>query len=287
MKDEQFMVPIPDGGELAVIVDRPQGAPVGRVILVPPFGMNSERMFPVSYLLVQNGFEVFRFDPRSAPGGHSSGQMVDYTMSGLVDDIHAMIDRVPDAILVAISLSARSVTRALAHRDDWRAAVLLTPVVNSHFTVDQAIGWSVFAVRIAGEALPPDLRILGVPIRSTCIDDILQHDLHDVPHAIADLSRCARPVTLIAGDADPWVKIDEVRATVDGARRAGRPVTLVTVEAASHQLYRNPVLALKYFQTAAQECLRVVGRSAERAVGAPFSEIVSAAESVRLRERAQ
>jgi hypothetical protein len=31
----------------------------------------------------------------------------------------------------------------------------------------------------------------------------------------------------------------------------------------------------------------VVGRSVERAVAAPFSEIVSAAESVRLRERAQ
>jgi len=284
MNDEEIRLSSGDGGEIFVAVDRPVGTPVGRVILVPPFGMGGERMFPVSYLLTLNGFEVFRFDPRCSPG-RSSGVIAEFTLSGLNDDLSTVFSHVPNALVVAISLSARSVLRTLAEREDWRAAVLMTPVVNARYTLHQVFGFDIFGRKMAGE-LGPDIRVLGLDMKTSFLDNCMSHGLMDAAGATSDLTKCRHPIALVAGDADPWVKIDEVREAASAAQAAGRSVEVVSVQAASHQLYRNPVLALTYFQAATRECLRLIGKDPASAVSAPFSQIIAAVEDTTSPARA-
>src|SRR5205085_628960 len=49
----------------------------------------------------------------------------------------------------------------------------------------------------------------------------------------------------------------------------------------SHQLYRNPVLAMKFIQIMTSECLRLAGDDADAAVLPPFSEIVAAVGEIQ------
>jgi pimeloyl-ACP methyl ester carboxylesterase len=277
MNDQEIRLTNVEDGEVVVTVDRPTGEPVGSIVLVPPFGMSAERMFPAAYLLTLNGFEVYRFDPRYHPG-RSTGSIETFKLSGLPADVAAILDLVPGAVVVGISLSARAVIRALAGRTDWGAAVLLTPVVNVRFTLEQVFGYDLFARIYGGEGLPPRVRVFGYDVDTSFIQDCIEHRMVDVRDASIDLGECRRPFVLVAGDADPWVKLEEVRRLANEARERGRTVELVSVQAASHQLYRNPVLAMTYFQTATRECMRLVGRDPQRTICPPFSEIITAVE---------
>jgi pimeloyl-ACP methyl ester carboxylesterase len=284
MNDQELRLTEVQGGEVVVTVDRPRGEGMGRVVLVPPFGMSAERMFAAAYLLAVNGFEVYRFDPRYHPG-RSTGSIETFKLSGLPADVGAVLDVAPDAVVVAISLSARAVLRALASRDDWRAAVLLTPVVDVRFTLEQVFGYDLFARIQTEDGLPPRVRVFGYPVETSFVQDCIDHRMVDVQDASADLARCHGPFALVAGDADPWVNIDDIRKVASEGRERGRSVDVVTIQAASHQLYRNPVLAMTYLQTATSECLRLIGGDPERTIRPPFSQVVTAIEDANASSR--
>jgi pimeloyl-ACP methyl ester carboxylesterase len=274
MNDATMRLPAGDG-ELALTVDEPLGPCAGDVVLVPPFGMSAERMFPAAYLLTLNGFRVLRFDPRDHPG-ESTGNIETFRLSRLAEDTRVVLGEAGGALVVAISLSARGVVRALVDRDDVRAAVLLTPVVSVRYTLHQVFGYDLFERLYDGQGLPPLVRVLGYDVQTEFVRDCMEAGMEDVRDALSDLHRVRAPVTFVAGDADPWVHIGDVQA-VAGAAARGQVNTRV-VQAASHQLYRNPVLAMMYLQEAARECLRAVGGDPASVRVPPFAELVSALE---------
>jgi pimeloyl-ACP methyl ester carboxylesterase len=235
--------------------------------------MGGERMFPAAYLLASNGFEVHRFDPRDHPGA-STGTMATFHMTRLVDDVRAVAEAAGGGIVVALSLSSRSVLRALAMRSAIEAAVLLTPVVDVRFTVEQVTGSDWFE-RIRTDDSPLT-RVLGYDVGTVMIRDCVRAGMVDTGDAAEDLVASRAPVTFIAGDADPWVRVDDVRAVVRAGAAAGRDVELTTIPAASHQLYRNPVLAMAFLHAATRRCLELVGRDPSAASLPAFSEIVRA-----------
>jgi pimeloyl-ACP methyl ester carboxylesterase len=284
MNDERIRLEV-DGGEVVLTIDAPEREEIGHVVLVPPFGMSAQRLFPAAYLLASNGLRVFRFDPRDHPGD-STGTIETFKMSGLVRDLSAVLDHTRGGIVMAISLSARSVLRALAGRSDVPAAVLLTPVVNVRYTLTQVFGYDLFQRIYAGEGLPPRLRVVGYDVSTEFVQDCIDSGLVGVDDAARDVAASAARTIFIAGDADPWVAIDDVRQVVRHAGEHGARAELAIIQAASHQLYRNPVLAMSYLQTATSECLRVAGADPAAAVFPPFAQIVAAVEDVAERRRA-
>lgn len=274
MNNEELRLSVNDDA-LFVTVDRSVGKAVGRVVVIPPFGMSAERLFSTAYQLTRNGFDVYRIDPRNHPG-RSTGSIEVFTLSELVDDVKTILDAVPHAIIIAISLASRAVIRALSDRRDWRGAVLITPVVNVYSTLNEVFGADLFERFNSGGEYPARNKILGHDVDMKFVADCLASGMVTTEDATAELCRCRQPIHLIAGTEDPWVRINEVRQVVREARSNGCPVKLTTVQAATHQLYRNPVLGMAFFHAAIRECLQLAGRDPGDAVMPAFTDIISA-----------
>jgi hypothetical protein len=56
----------------------------------------------------------------------------------------------------------------------------------------------------------------------------------------------------------------------------------VTVPAASHQLYRNPALAMTFLELATRRCLAIGGRDPDAVGVPPFAEIVQALNEMQV-----
>lgn len=143
---------------------------------------------------------------------------------------------------------------------------MLTPVVNVRYVLDKVLGFDLFQMRQDGQPLPELVTPLGYAVEAEpFIDDCVASRMVGVDDSIHDIRAWSASLTFVAGDADPWVNIDDVRDVMRRCASAGQRVDLVTVKAASHQLYRNPVLAMTYLQTATKECLRLVGKDPAQA----------------------
>jgi pimeloyl-ACP methyl ester carboxylesterase len=132
-----------------------------------------------------------------------------------------------------------------------------------------------------GEEFPERNLVLGYEVDKVFVNDSIEHDLVEPSDTVADLLRCRRPVIFIAGTDDPWVKMEDVRSVASQAASAGRSVEVISIQAATHQLYRNPVLATAYFNRAVRECLRAIGRDPDSIVEPSFAQIIAAAEAER------
>jgi pimeloyl-ACP methyl ester carboxylesterase len=264
-----------------VTVDHPAGEVAGTILIVPPFGMSAERLFATAYLMTMNGLKVYRFDPRNHPG-RSTGSIEAFRLSELATDMGAVLDLCPGALVLGISLSSRAVMRALAGRDDWRAAVLITPVVDLQYTLSEVMGVDLVGIVRSGEDYPERNLVLGYEVDKVFVNDGIEHSLVDPSDTVADVLRCRGPMVFIAGTDDPWVRMEDVRSVAAQAARAGQAIELITIQAATHQLYRNPVLATAYFNCAVSQCLRVIGRDPDTIIEPSFSQIIAAAEAARM-----
>jgi len=284
MISSQKMLTVGDG-EISVTFDEPDrhAASHRPVVLVPPFGMSAERLLPVSYLLTTNGFNVIRFDPRNHPG-ESTGTMFSFCMSRLVEDIGRIVDDAGGGIIVGMSLGARSVLRVLATTSNVDGAVLLTPVVNTQHTVQQVTGRDWFK-QIVDVDDSVTAHVLGYEIGPTMIHDCIDIGFVDVEDSIVDVIASTASITFIAGDADPWVAVDDVRSVARAGALEGRDVDVVTVPTASHHLYRNPVLAMTFFRLATERCMKMAGLDPAHICVPLFSDVVRTVEESKLSGR--
>ncbi|MBV8688027.1 MAG: alpha/beta fold hydrolase [Alphaproteobacteria bacterium] len=280
MNDEELTLTL-GTDKLVVTIDRPAGEERGTVLIVPPFGMSAERLFSTAYLMTLNGLRVYRFDPRNHPG-RSTGSIEAFRLSELAIDTAAVLDLCPGAVVLGISLSSRAVMRALAGRDDWRAVVLITPVVDLQYTLREVMGVDLVRIVRSGEEFPDRNLVLGYEVDKVFVNDSIEHDLVEPADTVADLLRCRRPIVFIAGTDDPWVNMEDVRKVASQAARGGRSVEVIAIQAATHQLYRNPVLATAYFNCAVRQCLRATGADPDKIVEPSFAQIIAAAEAQRM-----
>jgi pimeloyl-ACP methyl ester carboxylesterase len=280
MNDEEITLTI-GSDKLVVTVDHPAGEECGTILIVPPFGMSAERLFATAYLMTMNGLKVYRFDPRNHPG-RSTGSIEAFRLSELAIDIGAVLDLCPGAVVLGISLSSRAVMRALALRDDWRAVVLITPVVDLQYTLGEVMGVDLVRIVRNGEEFPDRNLVLGYEVDKVFVNDSIEHSLVEPSDTVADVFRCRHPMVFIAGTDDPWVRMEDVRSVASQAARAGHAVEVIAIQAATHQLYRNPVLATAYFNCAVRQCLRVAGRDPDTIIEPSFAQIIAAAEAERM-----
>jgi pimeloyl-ACP methyl ester carboxylesterase len=261
--------------ELVIYVDQPDSETIGSVLITSPFGMSAARMLPAAYILRESGFRVVRFDPRHHAGS-STGSSRGFRLSGLVDDLEKVLELTTPDVLMAVSMSARSVIRALVRASGLSGAVLVTPVVDVRYTLDQVLQRDYFAVTDRDPSAV--VQVLGQDVEMEFIDDCVEAGMVDVRDSIADFTAIETPVSCIVGAADPWVLMDDVRASAEAAWDHGRDFAIVTVEAATHQLYRNPALAMTYFTEAAKECLRLVSSDPGRLRVPMFADVIAEAE---------
>jgi pimeloyl-ACP methyl ester carboxylesterase len=250
MNDENLVL-VDGDGDVAVTIDLPpEGGPVrhGTVLLVPPYATTARELFAASYGLTVNGFRVIRLDLRGHVG-RSTGRIGEFRLSRVVDDLALVLAKMGADVVVAFSLSARPALRLLPA---WPgvAGILVTPVVDVRHTLREVTGQDCIAD-------PPEgLQVFGHWAHRDVVLDMRAHDFRELPDALADVATVTSPLSLIAGDQDPWVAIDDVRAV---ARAHPGPTRLVVVPAGTHELNRHPTVAARYLEALVVEALRIVG----------------------------
>jgi acyl transferase len=260
-----------DGRRVTTLTTDGAGAPV--VLLVPPYGLAMRDLFIAAYLLYSNGFQVLRFDPRDHVGT-SDGEMADFGLDRLIEDIELVARSETRVIVAAFSLAALpALQAALRLGSTVEGMVLITPVVNMRATLAAVIGADYWGR--APEQRPRTLRVLGLDVKTSFFETCKGLGYDDVQIGARLLIEVPGPVSLVIGDRDPWVSCEEVAALHQQVTRRKANVTMTVFEAASHQLTRNPVLALTYLHAMVQECIRISGG------GRPlrevqFAELVSA-----------
>jgi len=272
------------GDELCIIVDEPTSGPRrGDVVLGPVFGATAYSMFPFAYALARNGFRVLRPDFRHHVG-LSTGSIEDMRMSEQATDLVTALELADDPLLVAVSLSARPAIRALTLTTGVAGAVLVEPVVDVRATLLEVVGTDHLHDR--DDEQPERVLVLDYLVDPlTFVPDCLEHGLASLEDTMAEVERLDVPLTFVAGDADPWVRIADVEAAAGAHRAGGSDTMVVTIPAASHRLNRNPAVAARYIESMARECIRLRG-SSDEAIMPSFDEMLQANSDVRRAPRA-
>lgn len=246
-------LPVRDG--YAVAIRRGRGGEQGRVMIVPPFGVPASALSFMADQLVPHGYEVVLLDPRNS-NGDGSGDISQFRMSDVIEDCHAALDRyIPDTV-VAVSLGARAVVRALAMRETSPRAVLLLPVVDMAATLHEVIGDDWFSPAALEKEIPDVVPVLGFDMVSERFrPDAAGLDILTADSMVADLEAIAAPVTLLPGTRDPWIDHRTVTRVFHDAGRQNRRLKMQSLPCDQHELHKHPVMALRMIQACIGEVL--------------------------------
>ncbi len=225
------------------------------VLLASKYGETKKSTLHLAYHLAANGLNVLRYDPTNHVG-ESDGQMLDFTMPGLVGDIVACLDYLETqlgigrAIGVGNSLSARCLLRVAATDSRLSKAICVAGVVNVISTIQEINQEDLLELRGQGYHWGAT-NLLGFDVDGdTFLETLLQSRLGDLEGTLEDLRRLTVPVVFFHADRDVWVNRAEVEQVVSANPRA----RLVTVPAAMHEVRENPRAARQVFEEVVWAC---------------------------------
>lgn len=251
--DYQERLYIRDG--YASAIHRGRGGKNGRVMIIPPFGVPAAALGIMADQLVPHGYEVVLLDPRNT-NGDGSGDISHFRMGEVVEDCQAALDRYCPDVVVAVSLGARAVARALATCEEPPRAVLLLPVVDMVSTLEKVIGHDWFSPAMIESPIPEIVPVLGFDMvaehfRSDCAElDILSAD-----SMRADLEAIDAAVTLLPGTRDPWIDHNTVTQIFHDAGRRSGELRMHSLPCDQHELHKHPITALRLVQACIGEVL--------------------------------
>jgi acyl transferase len=228
------------------IESRPRSGPArGSAVLVPPYGINSHEYFLFAHHLLENGFNVVRFDGINNVG-LSSGHIDRYTMGQLERDLGEVLaaffsePRLP-LVLVSQSLSF-PVALKQASRDRRVSKLLsLLGVVDVKDTVERVCKSSLDPYFAHDPSVPRCLPFFGhLTDAHDFADDIVAKSYTRPANLVPYFEALTAPLYMVASQADEYVRFEDVARLRRYADRLGRFVTLPD---AGHMIGRSVAIA--------------------------------------------
>jgi SAM-dependent methyltransferase/pimeloyl-ACP methyl ester carboxylesterase len=226
------------------------------VLMAPKFGETKKTTLQLAYHLVANGLNVLRFDLTNHVG-ESEGRMLDFVLSGAVDDVVAGLDYLRDnfgvskVTGVANSLSARCMLRVAVGDRRIGKLICVAGVVNLAATMHEIYKEDIFGKFQTGYRWGIT-DFLGFDINTDVfLDTVIRSGLHDLPGTLEDAGKLKVPFVFFYAARDVWVRKYEVEQVV-AANPHGR---LVPVTAAMHEVRENPQAARQVFDQVVWTCL--------------------------------
>ncbi len=230
------------GLRIVGLLSAPTAEPRGTVVIAPGYENRIHHYSVLSRYLVRHGYTTVRFDLTDHVG-MSEGDIFDYSLSGMVGDIRAVLaegEGQAPRFVVAPSMAARASVRALARGAVCQGLVMPVPVVDLRYTWSQALDMDPLGLWERREVRDPrtPCRVLKHDIAYACAQDALESGLHDLDGTISDIAAVECPVTAIALERDDWVRISDVRVAL--GEEMTWPRRVVTLDASSHDISHNP-----------------------------------------------
>jgi pimeloyl-ACP methyl ester carboxylesterase len=259
----ETVVRITDGRGLAIHAvynhlegDRP-------LIIVPPQFEGSVRtnLLPLLYL-IRNGFNVLRFD-FTCHQGNSSGEFKDFTMSGALADLIAVVvdarrERVASARrlgLFVTSMAAPLMYRYLAKGGKVDVGVAMFGAVDMQYTIRQINPEVDLQHLLANRAHRyGTVKLWHFPIDGDRFaGDLIAHEFHTLDRVKRDIDAIQTPIYLVIAESDRWVRIEDYpKAFRDNQTVLRRTYKIPN---AGHEVFRNLKAAKTAIGTATR-CLR-------------------------------
>ena len=245
---------------------------IGDVLVIPPFGMSAHDLFSLIWALRRNHFRVFCLEGRDTEGA-GSGVIYDYALSTVTEDIVRSVEFLnfefdSKPLLVGVSLSARAIAK-VGSRVGATGSVLLTPVVDTGYTLKNVISMDLFG---APEPLPESATVLGKVVSTNFVVDAKQKGFSDLKSFEYDVRaiESSYPCSFVAGDEDPWVRFEDVEEMV----ALGENFRLLKMQSISHELNRNPRVAMKYVEILIHECALHFGFEEKKVIVPSLREMI-------------
>lgn len=233
------------------------------VIVAPGFEKTARDSLSIAFYLTMNGFRVLRFDARNCCG-LSSGDIRDFTLSGLTEDIAAVAEYAAYELsnsrpisMLAFSLSARSMLRYLAASGGAGgkigAAVSIVGVVDVAHTVTQITGENCFEGFLNGKRYGVrKLLTYGIDY-DNFITDTINNNFLSCESSADDARGISIPYygSIMTGD-DEWI-LKEHQKTVHSVFTKSR-VEQFVIQGATHKIWKNPRSA----DIAVRNCVRIL-----------------------------
>ena len=222
------------------------------IIITPQFEKTIRTNLGSMIYLINNGFNVFRYDNRYH-NGNSTGNIESYKLSQVIEDLDTVMEFIQseDAIetdqgigLLGISISSRTIFRYLSqasHPID--VLVSLVGVVNMQATIEAILEHDYIE-----EVLKDPNKTYGVqkvlhyPINwDIFIRDMIEMDLYSLESTKNDIKDIDVPIYLVASEEDKWININDYNVAFKDNKNVLKE--MYKLPNAGHELYKNPQAA--------------------------------------------
>lgn len=218
------------------------------IIISPPYEKTIRNTLVPMVYLINNGFNVFRFD-NTFHEGNSYGEFVNYTLSSALDDTISVVDFInsEESIvtegglsLMGISISARTAYRYLRLYPEMVDSFLgIVGVIDMQYTLKAITEIDLVQSKLDS---PPKMwgvkKVLHFPIDyDNFLDDCIGADMHNLESTIDDVEKLCTPISLIVGEDDKWVNINDYEKIFGNYKHTYK---ISKIPGAGHEIYKNP-----------------------------------------------
>jgi alpha-beta hydrolase superfamily lysophospholipase/SAM-dependent methyltransferase len=249
------------GQRIAVYHDQPRNAlPPGSplAIISPGYGETKKEYVTLAYYLASNGFHVLRYDHTNHVG-ESEGDIRDSTLSGMKQDLVAILDYAtltwPDSpvVVAATSLAGRVALKAASQDHRISLVILLAGVVDVQATLLAVHQEDLIGTYLRGTRRGV-INMLGFNIHADeWLEDASKEGYGNLHTSIGDAERIRTPVVFFSAEHDAWVSFDSVKAVQAALQPAQRKLYLIPE--GLHRLHENPRKARAVFRQLVSCCL--------------------------------
>lgn len=221
--------------------------PAGNILIIPPYAINSHELFLFNYYLLENNFNVYRFDGINNVG-LSSGNIENYTLGQLEEDISLVIDsffkkdNLP-LIILTQSISFPVALKYSTYNDQISKIISILGVVDVKDTIERVSNTLLDPYIRKEPDLPKNLLIFGnSTIVQSFVDDMIINSLSTIEDTIFYFKRTKTPVFMVSSKNDEYVNYKDVTKCKEYIEEKGKLIVLSDI---SHMIGRSLFLAKK------------------------------------------
>ncbi len=219
------------------------------IIIPPQFEKTIRNNLTIMVHLINNGFNVLRYDNRNH-NGNSTGEIENFSLRKVLEDFEYVIDYLKankevnfsnGVGVVGISIASRAIYRYLSEKNGFiDVFIVLVGVINMKYTLNSIVGFDSVQECIDNPSKKFGVRkVLNYPINwDIFLNEMIQDNMHNIDSTIEDVKKIKTPIYMVMAEKDKWVNIDECDAVFNSNREILKDV--YKLPNTGHELYKNP-----------------------------------------------
>jgi hypothetical protein len=237
MKPENLKIPTEIGQSLDAVINRSSKKTKRLAILCPGFldSKDYQGLLKLAEALAERGYDVVRFDPTGV--WKSDGDISQYNTTRYLADIRCVLDymmkqKTYEHVLLGGHSRGGTVAMLYAARDSRISSVLaIMSAFQRSNSGKRAQEWKAAGFHLSSRDEPDSTKIRQFNVPYSHYEDYCKYNLFE------DIKKVHVPLTMVAGELDKLVTIDDIKNIFDPANE---PKKLILVKGVAHDYRKSP-----------------------------------------------